>query len=151
MPTAFRISKSMYAYDHSGYGASLYGGRWNSKYVPMLYTSSCISLAILEVLANLKSTHHVKDLMLIEYAFPSELMTEVKVKDLPKSWSNFPFDESTRLMGDQFIKNDKFLAMKVPSAIVHQEFNYIINPRIKHIDQLKISSIAEFHVDNRLM
>jgi RES domain-containing protein len=54
------------------------------------------------------------------------------------------------MIGDKFLKDSKFLVLKVPSATVQGEFNYLINPRHKNFDQIKILKIENFNFDERL-
>jgi RES domain-containing protein len=72
------------------------------------------------------------------------------VKRLPKDWKTFPHSNSTQLIGDKFLKEQKFLVLKVPSATVQGEFNYLINPRHKNFNHIKIVKIENFNFDERL-
>ena len=71
-------------------------------------------------------------------------------KRLPKDWNTFPHPDSTQKIGDKFLRENKFLVMKVPSAAVQGEFNYIINPRHINFPEVEIKIIEKFTFDDRL-
>ena len=144
----YRLSKGQYANDLSGKGAELVGGRWNSCGNAMLYTSQSIALCVTEIAVHVPLGILPKDYQLIHIEIRDEDFLEVK--RLPKDWQTFPHSNSTQLIGDKFLKEQKFLVLKVPSATVQGEFNYLINPRHKNFNQIKIVKIENFNFDERL-
>ena len=147
--TVFRICNPQFSEDISGTGAKLYGGRWNSKGIAMLYASEHISLSVLEMLVHNRFTDFATDLNLLYLAFADTLgVKEVKNSKLKTDWVN-DFDY-TRFMGDQFIKAGTHAILKVPSAIIKEEHNFIINPSHSDFKKIKITKTVSFSTDKRL-
>lgn len=144
----YRLSKAQYAQDLSGKGAELVGGRWNSRGNAMLYTSQSIALCVIEIAVHVPLGILPKDYQLIHIEIPDEDLLEMK--RLPKDWQSFPHSNSTQMIGDKFLKEHKHLVFKVPSAAVQGEFNFLINPRHKNFNQIKIVKIEDFNFDERL-
>jgi RES domain-containing protein len=148
----YRIVKEKYAVPLSGIGASLVGGRWNSVGIEMIYTSQSRALAILEVLAHLPKTLLPDDLVLLQIKIPESLpITKISKSKLPENWHQFPPLRSTKQKGDQFIKLGKTLLLQVPSALVKDEYNYLINPHHADFKKISIVKIEKFNLDNRLL
>lgn len=144
----YRISKETFAADLSGKGAELAGGRWNSKGNAMLYTAQSIALCVAEIAVHVPLGMLPKGFCLVHILLPEVEMQEVK--RLPKDWQRFPHASSTQAMGDRFLKENRFLILKVPSAAVQGEFNYLINPRHKDFSKIKIIKTENFTFDERL-
>lgn len=147
----YRLSKRKYAEDLSGTGARLNGGRWNSRSNEALYTAEHISLAKLEVAVHLNLDLIPDDYCLVEIDLPDDSKIKtLKVSELPKHWDCIPYAKATQLIGDSFLSETQFLALKVPSAIVHQEHNIILNPNHPDYNTVQISKIEAFQFDSRL-
>lgn len=144
----YRISLCKYIEDISGTGAAALGGRWNSKGVYVLYTSSTSSLALLEIIAHGIKLNEAYCMLTLQV--PDELIYELSEKDLPDDWQVFPSASTTRKIGDQFITGNQYLGMSVPSAVNELERNILLNP--KHPDFKKIKKIAvkNLGIDERL-
>lgn len=145
----YRITSKAYARDLSGTGARLYGGRWNSKGVPALYTSGSLSLATLETIANLSGDKINNNLHCVELSLPDELPVKSHTR-LPKQWNSFPYTAATVSLGDSFFRKGGF-CLKVPSAIIPAEFNYLFNPMHDLFDQIKLLDTRPFLLDQRLL
>ncbi len=145
----YRITSRAYARDLSGTGAMLYGGRWNSRGMRMLYTSQSVSLAMLETLANLSSDHFQRNLVLVRLELPDALGF-YEPPQLPESWRSFPYTRHTMKMGAEFLQSN-FLAMRVPSAIVPMEYNFLLNPLHDAFDQVKYIDSNPILLDKRLL
>lgn len=144
----YRLSKSVYANDLSGKGAELVGGRWNSRGNAILYTSQSIALCVTEIAVHVPLGILPKDYDLIHIEIPDDNILEVK--RLPKDWQTFPHADSTQKIGDKFLKDKKYLVLKVPSAAVQGEFNFLVNPRHPDFDKVKIKKKEKFSFDERL-
>jgi len=146
----YRISNPLYSNDISGTGAKLYGSRWNSKGLSMLYTSSYISLAILEMLVHTNFDDYAISLDLVYIEIPDTLdYKEIKIARLKTNWVE---DISyTQFMGDEFIKSMQAPLLKIPSAIIEEEYNYIVNPLHPEFKKVKIDKIKSFRPDKRLL
>ncbi len=147
--TVYRICNETYQEDLSGTGAKLFGGRWNSKGIPMLYTSEHISLTLLEMLVHTNFKDFSIPLSLIKISLPvPSSENEIKLSRLKKEWKD---DTSyTKFIGNEFAKSNSELLLRVPSVIVSEEFNVLINPLHKDIKKVKIIEIKSFTTDNRL-
>lgn len=147
----YRIAKKEYLDDLSGEGARLYGGRWNKKGYSMLYFSESLSLALLEILVHLDFKYLTPDFGYIEVELPDTLIQpKVKVKNLDSSWRNNPPPLTTQNYGSKWMESQKNVALLVPSAILPQQCNILINPRHKNSSKLKIVKRGLLDVDVRI-
>ena len=146
----YRIAKCEYINDLSGTGAALYGGRWNHKGSYVLYTGSSSSLALLESIVHISSVIHLK-LCLVCLQLPLNSIKEVLESDLPSGWDKNPSPFDLKSIGDAFIKENQFLALKVPSAIMPLESNYLINPAHKDFTLIQTKFVRSVHVDELLI
>ncbi len=147
----FRLSRARYASDLSGKGAELSGGRWNSKGTPMVYCSESRALCTVEIAVHLPLNLIPADYKLISMEIPDHLkLLTLLPKVLPSGWNSIPPIAATRDAGDKFINEGKFVGMRVPSAIIKDEFNVLFNPRHKDFRSLTITSIDPFDFDKRL-
>jgi RES domain-containing protein len=144
----YRLAKEMYADNLSGKGAEIAGGRWNSKGNAALYTAQSIALCVTEIAVHIPLGILPKDYRLVHIEIPD--VEVYQPKRLPKDWNTFPHSDGTQKMGDKFLKDNKFLVMRVPSATVQGEFNYIINPRHLNFPGLIIKKTEKFTFDDRL-
>jgi len=146
----YRITRAVYKNDLSGSGARLYGGRWNSIGRPALYTASSRSLAVLECLVHLSPTIMPDDFCLVTLNVPEDIF-EADTALFPPNWNTFPEIDILKRTGDFFLKQNEQLLMKVPSAIVKEEFNYIANPLHPKASDIKVIKSEPFTFDERLI
>ncbi|HEY9113961.1 MAG TPA: RES family NAD+ phosphorylase [Bacteroidales bacterium] len=147
----FRLSKSAYKNDLSGRGAEIYGGRWNSKKTPMVYTSQSRALCVAEIAVHSPLGIIPKDYFLITIEIPDDCkLQQISESELPAAWSSIPHIHQTQQIGDNFIKNADNLVLKVPSAVVQGDWNFLINPLHQDISTIKIISAEEYNFDKRL-
>lgn len=147
----YRLSRAKYCQDLSGRGAELSGGRWNSKGIALVYTSSSRALCVTEIAVHMPLGIIPKDYFLITVFIPDDVpMSIYNEKNLPSDWDSLPHGNITQQIGDRFVNESKFLVMKVPSAVVQGDYNYIINPRHKMMNKVKIKNIEAFRFDERL-
>lgn len=145
----YRISRTRFAQDLSGEGARLYGGRWNRKGVPCLYTASSISLAVLEFSVHVSVDELPRALSITTIEVP-ETFLAVKTEDLPGNWDQWPSPASTRDLGSKWLNEMKHLVIRVPSTVIQQEFNFLINPLHAEIKKVKIQDVRDFVFDVRI-
>jgi RES domain-containing protein len=146
--TVYRICGSKYP-NNDGEGARLYGGRWNHKGTPLLYFGSTISLCALEVLANSEKlpANMVSIAAEIPDRMPIPAYTEA---DVPMDW-NAPVPPAlTKDLGTTWAKLKTSLAISVPSAIVPDERNYLVNPLHPDFPLIRFSPPKPFVFDPRL-
>lgn len=147
----YRIAKRKHIEDLSGTGARLYGGRWNSTGVSVVYTSSTQALAILETLVHTALDILPKDLCLGVLEIPDNVKYSV-FEDTENSikYNAYPTRDFTQQIGDQFIQDNAFVMLKVPSIVSRSDFNVVLNPAHPDFSTLKIRAIAPFKFDQRL-
>jgi RES domain-containing protein len=145
---AYRISHKLYMHDTSGEGARLFGGRWNPKGLPCIYTSLCISLAILEKLAHAQWPNEMKDLALGTYRLQEEKdIYKVDVTRLKPDWIH---DISyTQWLGRQIFEAD-YTGFLAPSAIVPTEYNLMLQPAKLALGTAILESAELYELDDRL-
>ncbi len=145
----YRICNPLYQDDLSGTGAKLYGSRWNSVGTPVLYLASSISLASLEMMVHLQFADASRDFALLYINAPDT--ASVHTLEPAKLKTGWQQDIGySRFIGDQFIQSAQNLLLKVPSAIVEEEYNYLANPLHADFGKIKINRSRTFHFDERL-
>jgi len=144
---AYRFSKPQFD-SLSGEGARLFGGRWNSKGKAVIYSSLTISLSLLELLIHSAAYDEILTNELCVLELPDHHLSEIEIKQLKHGWQN---DESySRYIGDEFLSSQSSLLLKVPSVIIPEENNILINPKHKDFKKIKIRSAKHFKFDARL-
>src|SRR6266850_2435281 len=125
----WRICRRHYAAEAAGgEGARLYGGRWNSRGVRVVYASTSLALAAIETFVNLEPNLRPADLVFIEGEIPSALrVTKLAVETLPSGWHETR-DESLHRFGNDWIRSGVTAALLVPSAAIRGEWNILLNP-----------------------
>lgn len=148
----YRLSRTIFARDLSGRGAELYGGRWNSKGTPMLYTAQSQALAFSELAIHLPLGIVPKDYSMVSIHIPDDAsLLTYTVRDLPRDWRSNPHADATQRIGDRFVKDGKYLVLQVPSAIVPGDNNFLLNPRHPESVNVKIRRIEPFEFDSRFL
>jgi RES domain-containing protein len=146
----YRISSALYIKDLTGLGPKTYGGRWNYRGVPAIYSSETRALAALEFLVHVK-TRVADNLKIATISIPGSIVPlEFRIETLPKGWRDHPPPFKLAEMGTDWLKLLKSLLLRVPSAVIPNEFNIIINPMHKDMKYVKISHVADFTYDKRL-
>ena len=147
----WRMCRQVHAAEaFSGEGARLYGGRWNSPGVKMVYTSTSLALAAIETFVHLEPNLQPDDLISIECELPDEIETErLDMRSLPHHWHTMR-DESLRKFGDAWIRTGQTLSLYVPSAAIRGEWNILINPDHALFRKLKIGEPKPFQFDLRM-
>jgi len=138
----------------SGHGASLTPGRWNPAGFPVVYLSATLSLAALEKLvATRKSSYLFKiRMMAISAAIPNRLKIErIEVESLPRNWRGYgPSPPELQNIGAEWLKSGRAAVLRVPSAVVPIEYNYLLNPRHDEFSKIAIHKPEPFQFDPRL-
>lgn len=146
----YRLCRKKYKDDLSGKGAEIAGGRWNSRGVALLYTSANRALCTAEIAVHTPLGIVPKDYYLLSIDLPKTKIKELKKEELPKAWKTFPHQKSTKQIGDNFVTENKNLILKVPSAVIQGEYNYLINPNHSKFKMVKIKAFEHFKFDRRL-
>jgi len=150
----YRLCKQKYKQDLSGKGAELFGGRWNPVGLAALYTSENISLCILETLVQSPRILVPKDLVLLSIMIPSRYEKElVKItkQQLKKGWDSLDQNSITGQLGKSYFLEKEKLGIIVPSAVVQQEKNIVLNTNHPKFKYVKIKSTTKYNFDQRLI
>jgi len=147
----WRICRRRYAAEAaSGEGARLYGGRWNSRGMRVVYASTSLALAAMETFVNLEPNLHPKDLVSIEGEVPDALeIGRLELRALPANWRQTR-EESLRRFGDEWIRAAQTVALLVPSAAVRGEWNVLLNPAHPGFSKVKFQEPEPFEFDARM-
>lgn len=135
-----------------GEGARRYGGRWNKPGTPVVYTSGTLSLAALEYLVHVDSDILPDELVSIKATVPDSLKIEViKTSHLPVDWKDKIIPVSLQQLGTDWTSNAKSAVLKVPSVVIEQEWNYVLNPRHPEFSKIIWDAAVQFSFDQRLL
>jgi len=149
----YRISSKRYADDLSGIGAGLYGGRWNPKGLNMVYTAGSISLACMEYLVHNIHLMASKEICLSKIQISETApVLHINEKQLPADWNEKSYlPITTQNIGQENFEKGINYVLKVPSVIVPDESNYLLNPYHEYHDKTSIvEQIFPFTMDERL-
>ncbi|HEV8657201.1 MAG TPA: RES family NAD+ phosphorylase [Thermoanaerobaculia bacterium] len=152
MITSWRITSARYrdnAFD--GEGTKLYGGRWNSRGVRVVYTSSSAALAALELLVRMGRQKPLTDYLLFACSFDESLAEILDRKQLPANWRTTPPPVELRAVGDAWVHRGSSAVLRVPSAVIETEDNYLMNPEHADFTKIQIREEIPFSLDLRLL
>jgi RES domain-containing protein len=125
----FRLVKQKYADTAlEGLGAKRHGGRWNSKGIALVYGSDSIALAALELLVHLKRADVLAHYTVFELEVADDQVLSLEQDALPKDWQADPPPPSTAAIGDEWAESQTSLALAVPSIVIPQQLNLLLNP-----------------------
>ena len=150
---AWRLVKTRFVrHAFDGEGSRLYGGRWTSPGVPVVYTSATASLAVLEVFANAqRRAELLSHFQLLSCTFDESFVTSIDPLNLPPHWRQSPAPAELQQIGDEWLRDAASLVLEVPSSIIEHERNYLINPLHGDLKRLKRSAPEPFVIDLRLI
>jgi RES domain-containing protein len=146
----WRLTRPEFAPGLDGEGARLYGGRWNSRGRPMIYCSVSLSLALFEVWVHLPATqrkpgslpNHVK----VGLDLPDDMGVETHTPD-PATLAD---RSQTSAFGDLWLEEQRSAVLSVPSAILPEDRNFLLNPLHPDFGRVDLSVLEPFRFDKRL-
>lgn len=147
----FRICHEKYAERLTSSGSA---NRWNIKGQQVIYTGGSRSLSTLELAVHRNSiipTVHYK-VMVISIADEDQLFRQVRLAELPLNWRKLNAYSTLQRMGSEWYQHQESLVLKVPSAVIAQEYNYIINA--EHPDfssKVQLVRAEDYFWDDRLL
>ena len=145
----YRITLEKYSYQLFASGKP---GRWNSKGTFVIYSASSRALACLENIVHRSGEGLHSEFRTMVISFPESLkQIEIKVKTLPSNWKLFGSQYLTREIGDNWSRSFESAILKVPSAIIPEEHNFLFNPNHPDFKKIKLESTDIFELDNRLI
>lgn len=149
---AYRITKRRHLFGaFSGEGARLYGGRWNSVGTRMVYVSSTLSLATLELLVHVEALATVQNLFcFVPIEFDERLVETAEKSTLPPNWNSPEPVSDTQIFGDDWVRSMRSAILAVPSAVIPTETNYLLNPAHPDFFRVDPGESQGFELDSRL-
>jgi len=136
----------------SGEGARKKGNRWNHPGTPIVYSADSLSLAMLESLVHFDVEDIPDNYMQVKIFIPDNAsVSRITSTELGLDWNKGNNRQQLKNIGTQWAKNKESLILIVPSVIVPDENNYIINPLHQEITSVTIQEIKEFTFDSRLL
>ena len=148
----WRICREPYAADAlTGRGRLFTSGRWHTRGRPVVYTSRSLALAALEILVHADRGTLPSDLIQVEIDVPDGLKAlRIGSKELPGNWQTYPAPPALQRLGDEWLVTGSTALLRVPSAVIPEEFNFLLNPQHADARKLKIVSTRGFSHDLRL-
>lgn len=151
MTRVWRITTTRFkdaAFD--GEGAQLHGGRWNSPGEPVVYCAATASLAVLEMLVQdspLRAQY-----VLISANIPDNLkINKLTQRQMPTGWRDPRGSDALRTLGDQWRRSGRSAVLMVPSAVMPDEWNYLLNPVHPDFHRIRIGQPVKLDTDSRLV
>lgn len=146
--SSYRLVKQQHAPSaFDGEGARLYGGRWNSPGVPLVYTADSLALCCLEIFVHLPSYTLLHDYVYMQLTFDSDLVEDVQLAD---GWNVRPVSRVSQSIGDQWVSGNTSPVLRVPSIIIPEGSNYLINITHPAFHEIKIGEAVSITFDPRL-
>ena len=146
----WRIAQRKYALDRLCAGSALYGGRWNPVGLPALYCGASIAICALEKFVHVGSAP-LPPLVLVAVDLPDQgKIFSPTASKLPPGWDELPTSASAQSLGREWLELGDALAMRVPSAVLLEESNVILNPRHPDFEHVVLTVVRPFSFDQRM-
>lgn len=131
--------------------ASGFPARWNSKGTHIIYTASSRALACLENLVHRSGEGLNQQFRITEIFIPDPISVEsINQKELPERWHQLDNYHHCQKIGDKWMENGETLLLEVPSSIIRDESNILINPQHPDFSKVEVKNITPFTFDERL-
>jgi RES domain-containing protein len=125
--------------------------RWSSSGRKVIYTSSSVALACLENIIRRSGFGFASDFQTIFYEIPDNIKIEGVVEtNLNENWRLRSSYSYCQAIGNNWFDKKDSLILKVPSAIITDEYNYVIKSTSPEISRIKIKTCKLFIPDERL-
>lgn len=150
----FRVAQGKYRFDLSGKGAEMVGGRYNVVGTPAVYAGSSISLATMEVLVHQASNMYPNSHFVMAITVPSAIYNDLLVfsaVDMPDGWSSLSDQRVAQQFGHEQLFAPNKLGMLVPSVVVPEELNLVLNPKHPAMNKITIVEVRPLNLDKRLI
>jgi len=152
MVSAWRlVHKRRAASAFTGDGARRYGGRWNNKGKKAIYAADSLALATLEIMVHAIVYEDLLSYLYFEVQFSNNLIETIKPAKLPKNWRKDPAPAVCKNFGDRWLKSRSKPILKIPSVVLPESYNFIIDPVHPDYGRIKVSKPKPFHLDHRII
>lgn len=146
----WRIAQRKAALDTSCAGAALHGGRWNPVGMPAMYCGTTVAICSLEKFVHV-GAGPLPPLVLVAVDIPDgAALYEPAAAALPAGWDALPVSKAAQVFGGAWLTTGRELGMKVPSAIVPEESNVVLNPRHPDYPRIAVTVLRPFTFDDRM-
>jgi len=146
----WRIARRPHALDRLGTGAREDGGRWNHPGTGVIYTGCTIAIAALEKFVQV-ARQAPRDLVLVRVELPKRHSAErPELADLPQDWNLVPAGPASMDFGTTWARENRSLVLYIPSVLVPEERNAVVNPDHGEFAAVKMAIEREFHYDGRM-
>lgn len=135
----------------SGEGALRFGGRWNSPGRRAVYLAGSLALASMELLVHLRVPEVLRTYRRLLVRIPERLISVVDELDLPRGWAMPGLHPVTQEIGDLWLDSRESAVLRVPSAVVAGEENYILNPLHPDFAEIETGAIGDSRFDSRIV
>ncbi|MEP7145314.1 MAG: RES family NAD+ phosphorylase [Ferruginibacter sp.] len=146
----YRLAQTLNANDRSGEGARLNGGRWNHVYIPCIYCAESRALSVLEYTVNVNIAVIPRALSITTFEIPDTEILEFAESSLPGNWKESPAPSSTKDFGTTLLKAAEYPVIKIPSCVIPDEFNFLLNPLHPGNKKFNILEVKDFIYDVRI-
>jgi RES domain-containing protein len=146
----WRIASAAHA-TFDGDGARRYGSRWTPRGLPAVFTSETVSLAALERFVNTDPDLAPARLVTIAVDIEANIAIEtVTVADLPADWRRYPAPPTLAMIGERWLRSLASAVLSVPSVVIPNERNFVLNPTHPDFVRLVINPAEPFSFDPRM-
>lgn len=152
MMRCWRIAKAAHALDRTGAGARNDGGRWNRPGTAALYAGMTVEIAALEKFVHVNGVEP-DDLQLVAIGVPDDagLIEAANPAALPQGWDALPIQDASQDFGTRWLSGGSALALVVPSAILPEGRNVLINPLHARFARVTLAVVRSFRYDPRML
>ncbi len=131
--------------------ASGRAARWNPNDIEMIYTASSRSLACLENAVHRDQTGLQQFFSIMTIDCPDRLpLQTIFLNELPHEWRKYDKMFATQRIGERWVRENRTAILQVPSSIIEEEINYLLNPRHPDFSKIKIIKTQPFVFDSRI-
>lgn len=146
----YRIGESRYVGDLTGEGARFFGARWNHIGTACLYAAESRALAVLEYTVNVNILDIPRALSMATFEIPDTGIQVLAQTDLPGNWKESPAPASTKDFGTRLLQAAASPIIKIPSTVIPEEFNYLLNPSHADSRDFRLLDVRDFVYDVRI-
>ena len=149
----FRICRRPFARAPlDGRGGLFASGCWHTPRRPVVYVSESLALASLEVLVHFEIDLVPADLVAFEIAVPDSVkVSRIPATKLPRHWRKYPAPVVLQKLGNAWLDGVSSCVLRVPSAVIPSEYNFLLNPRHPNASKIRIIRRFDFTFDERVI
>ena len=116
-----------------------------------MYLGGSLALASVELLVHLRAPDVLREYRKLPVRIPEKLIQGLDVQNLPPEWAAPTLRARTQAVGDRWLESEESAVLRVPSAAVPGEVNYIVNPNHPDFDRIEPGTITDFRYDLRVL